>query len=258
MKNKLGHQAPKRYRINQFNSIELRGDFAYCESHNFIYHPRIEEEKLYNAQPCYYTDLRFKDSNHNYFNNTHLHWTRFKNISLKACIRKTLKCRNIPVDTIVKFEKSWYYPKTKINNSFKFKIKKENKFDINYEINIPYFFENFTNCEFSKKLTIALRENGFLVMVEKNESFLENIMHTDTICTENSNFIDTEFGGDIAIAYGYGKKIGFSSFNNNFMRYNLGKNSILWDEYGKFNKWSQCNEISKNTSIEEIIEILKF
>jgi len=30
---KLGHQAPQGYRVNLFNSIELDGDFALCDSH---------------------------------------------------------------------------------------------------------------------------------------------------------------------------------------------------------------------------------
>jgi len=38
---KLGHQAPQGYRVNLFNSIELDGDFALCDSH-FIYSPDIE------------------------------------------------------------------------------------------------------------------------------------------------------------------------------------------------------------------------
>jgi hypothetical protein len=34
-------------------------------------------------------------------------------------------------------------------------------------------------------------------------------------------------------------------------------NNILWNKFGEFNKWSQCNEISKDTEINEIINILK-
>ena len=59
------------------------------------------------------------------------------------------------------------------------------------------------------------------------------------------------------MAYGYGKKIGFSSFNNDFMGYSNGCENILWDRFGEFDKWSRCYEIPKTTPIEEIIEILK-
>jgi len=104
--NKLGHQAPKGWRINRFNSIEIEGDLHYCYSHNFVYNCEEEERKLYNAEPCYYTDDRFVDTPHNYFHHTYLYWTRWKAISLRACIRRTLRCKNIPVGTIVEFRKS--------------------------------------------------------------------------------------------------------------------------------------------------------
>ena len=55
----VGHQAPKGLRgDNRFSRVDIRGDFAYCVSHNFVYNPEVEEEKLYNAKPCYYTDGR--------------------------------------------------------------------------------------------------------------------------------------------------------------------------------------------------------
>lgn len=257
IKTKLGHQAPKGIRINDFNSVEIDGDFAYCKSHNFVYNKEIEEEKLYNGQPCYYTDIRFKDTRHNYYGNCMLHWTRWKDISLKSCIRKVSSCKNIPVGTIVDFKKSWYYVGKDIDNSYRFKVKKENKMDINFEINDPAYFENFTNCDFSKKLTQALRDNGFIVRVEKNESFLGNMTNTAIAYSGSKDFQDTEIEGDIAIAYGYGKKIGFSSFENDFMGYYIGRKSVLWDKFGEFDKWSRCHEIPKDSSIKEIIEILK-
>jgi hypothetical protein len=68
--------------------------------------------------------------------------------------------------------------------------------------------------------------------------------------------MDTEIEGDVAIAYGHNKIIGFSSFKNDLYGYSNGCDNILWDVYGEFDKWSRCNEISKNTSIEEIVEIL--
>lgn len=257
MKNiKLGHQAPKGYKINKFNSIEIEGDFAYCKSHNFLYNEQVEKEKLYNGLPCYFTDIRFIDGDYNFYKNTHLHWKRFKDSSLKSYIRKTLNCRNIPVGTIVDFKKSWSFIKGDIDNSFKFKIKKENNIDIDYEINNPSYYENFTNCNFSKILTHALRKEGFIVRVEKNESFLGGMLNT-AISLTGGEQIDNEIEGDIAVAYGYGKKIGFSSFNNDFMGYSDGEDNILWDNFGEFDKWSRCNHISKKTKISEIINILK-
>lgn len=250
---KLGHEAPKNYRSNDFNSIQIQGDLSYCISHNFVYNKEEEKKKLYNGEACYFTDIRFIDSNHNYYGECFLHWTRWKDISLKACIRKVLKCRNIPVGTIVDFKSSFYYPNKKFNPSFKFKVRKENKLDLKFEINNPLYSNQFTNCEFSKKLTEALRKNGFIVRVEKNESFLSNMINTSIAHTGKTDFIDSEIEGDIAIAYGHGKKIGFSSFDNDFMGYSNGCKNILWDRFDEFNKWSRCNEIDKSTPIEDIV-----
>jgi hypothetical protein len=41
------------------------------------------------------------------------------------------------------------------------------------------------------------------------------------------------------------------------MGYSNGRDNILFDKFGEFNKWSRCNEILKTTPIDEIIEILK-
>jgi len=255
--NKLGHQAPKGWRANKFNFIEINGDFAYCKSHNFLYNSQIEEEKLYNGLPCYYTDIRFKDTMHNYYRNCYLHWTREKTISLKACIRKTLNCKNIPVGTIVMFTKNWYYPGKRIDGSYAFKIKKENKIDVKFEINDPSYSNNFSTCEFGKQLTNELRKNGFIVAVNKNNNFILSMVSTAAVYAGQESDINSEEEGEIAIAYGYDKKIGYSSGNNNFMGYSNGCDYILWDYFGEFDKWSRCTEIAKTNSIEKIIEILK-
>jgi hypothetical protein len=258
MKNniKLGHQAPKGWRINKFNSIEINGDLHYCVSHNFVYDCEEEERKLYNAEPCYYTDNRFIDGLHNYFKNTHLYWTRWYDISLKACIRRTLQVKNIPVGTIVDFNKSWYYPKKNIDNSYKFKIKKSNPLDIKYEINMPKYKRNFENREFSQKLTEALRANGFIVGISKgNPNFISSMISTAAAYT-GQIIEEQEENGQIAVAYGHGRIIGFSTGENNFRGYSNGCENILYDFYGEFNKWSQCIEIHKSTPIDEIIEEL--
>jgi len=257
---KLGHQADKWFKVNTANSIEIKGDFAYCKSHNFIYNSETEEEKLYNGKACYYTDSRYIDTMHNYFKNAYLHWTRQKDISTKAAIRKTLKCRNIPIGTIVSFRKSWHFTGNRfIDNSYKFKIRKENKFDPKYEINRPEYNSKFTSCKWSQNLVNNLRDNGFIVFVQKNESFIGNMLTTAKAYTGADISKDTnEIEGEYAIAYGFGKKIGFSSYNNDFQGYSSGEENILWDKFGEFNKWSQCEQILKETtSIDEILKILK-
>lgn len=256
---KKGYQAPKGWRINKFNFIEIKGDFHYCASHNFLYNSELEKEKLYNAQPCFYTDRRFFDGRHNFFGETYLRWKRYEKnaTSLKSCIRKTLHCRNIPIGTIVKFKSDWYYSGKKVNPSYNFKIKKENKFEVKYEINLPGYSRNFTTCEFSKNLVDALRANGFIVDVHSsNPNFLSSIIGTAAAYTGQEHEV-VEEEGETAIAYGYGKKIGISSSNSTLYGYSYACENILWDHFGEFDKWSRCNEIPKTTPIDQIVEILK-
>jgi hypothetical protein len=167
-----------------------------------------------------------------------------------------LRVRNIPVGTIVSFNKSWYYAKRRIDLSYKFKIKKENKLDVEYEVNLPGYSQQFTSCEFSKKLTDALRANGFIVDVMTNSSFLLDMVNNAATYTGQGEPVDSSLPGEVAVAYGHGKKIGFSSGDSDLFGYSQGCKNILWDRFGEFGKWSRCCEIPKDASVEEIIKTL--
>ena len=237
----MGHNAPKGKRIHWYNNIEIEGDLHYCKSHNFVYNCVLEQEKLYNGQACFYTDSRFEDSI-NFYHKCYLYWARRGKCyqSLKACMRIVEKCKNIPVGTIVKFGVDYYYPGKKVRLSYSYKVKKENKLDVEFEINDPAFFNNFKTCERSKTLVDALRTNGFIVKV----------------WNENPHRLIGDCEGETAMAWGYGKQIGFSPNDATFQGYGDGVENILWDKYGWFNKWSQCNRIKKTSSIQEILAIL--
>lgn len=264
MSDKLGHQAPKKWRYNRyFNYINIHGDLHYCHSHNFVYNEVEEERKLYNAKPCYHTDGRYFDSQYNYFKECYLYHTRREwnqDISLKSCIRKTLQCRNIPVGTIVEFQHDWYIQRKSgeiIPMEYKFKVRKENCFNPKYKINLAKFSRNFDNCEKSQQLTDTLRANGFLVDVSKgNPDFIMDMIATATKYSTGKRGEDREAGGQIAVAYGHGMMIGFSSGDNSFRGYSNGRKSVLYDYFGEFNKWSQCYEIDKDIPADEIINIL--
>jgi hypothetical protein len=254
---KLGHQAPKGWRRNECNSILIEGDLHYCWSHNFMYNEEEEERKLYNGEACYYTDNRFYTPfGFNFYKDAYLFNRRFSPISIKAAIRRTLKCKGIPVGTIVQFQKSYYHPGKKINNSYLFKIRKENPIDIKYEINMPSYSANFSTCKRSQELVDALRANGFIVSVRsENENFISSMISSAGKAIGKDIEVNKE-DGEVAIAYGHGKKIGFSSYDNTVFGYSDGVENILWDEYGCFDKWSRCNWIKKTTPISEVIEIL--
>jgi len=239
----------------RFNSVEIEGDFAYCASHNFVYQPTVEEKKLYNAQPCFYTDARFKDGDNSY-KRANLYWRRFKNTSLKKCIRIIRKCHNIPVGTKVTIGTSWYWTKKKVNPAYVFKVRKDNPLPIKYEISKKGYFKNFATCEFSKKLVDKLRENGFIVNVSSNYSFIGNMINTAAAYIGTGPVTDASEEGETAIANGHGKKIGFSSKDSTLFGYSAGISNILWDRYDEFDKWSRCCEIPKTTDIDTIIKIL--
>lgn len=257
---KLKHQAPKGCRYNIFNYITIHGDLHYCASHNFVYNCEEEERKLYNAEPCYYTDDRYLDGRHNYYKDCHLYYSRArwgKSISLKACIRRTLKCKNIPVGTIVEFTKDWFFSGKKIDLSYIFKVKKENCFNPKYKINSKRYSRNFVDDQWAQELTNKLRANGFIVGVsEGNPNFLSSMISTASTYANGKPTEITEDGGQIAVAYGHGRIIGFSTGENNFRGYSNGCENILYDFYGEFDKWSRCIEINKTTPIEDIIKEL--
>jgi len=254
---KLGHQAPRGWRINECNSIEIDGDLHYCWSHDFVYNERDERRKLYNGEPCYYTDGRFGDGAHNYFHNTMLFWQRWHPISIKAAIRRTLKTKGIPVGTLVNFNKSYHFRGKKFSNHFIFKVKKDNPIDIKYEVNMPSYSNNFEHCDRSQKLTESLRANGFIVSVRKeNNNFISSMLSTAIAAKTGEQVEPKQETGEIAIAYGHGKKIGFSSKDDTLYGYYNGEESILWDEFDCFDKWSRCEEISKTIPPEEVVKIL--
>lgn len=257
-----GHLAPKGFRTNQFNSIEINDtNLSYCKSHNFVFDAMEEERKLYNGLPCFYTDSRYTEYKYNFYKSTKLEWKRFKNISLESCKRKVLKCKNIPVGTIVNFKKSYTYTTKKgkrIKNSYSFKIQKENFEDIQYEVNIPGFFDNFKICSFSSELVNRLRTEGFLVDVcSSNPNFLIGLINTASSFVGKEIIENNEEEGETAIAYGYGKKIGISSKNNSLFGYSNACDNILYDKFDEFCKWSRCEEIPKSADIDEIVKILK-
>lgn len=265
--NKLGHQAPKGGRYNRyFNHVYISGDLHYCYSHDFVFNEIEEERKHHYAQPCYYTDARYWSGKHNYYKDCYLYssrhrWGKKYSLSLKACMRIVNQCRNIPVGTIVDFKRDWYYTSKKSGNvidmSYRFKVKKENLFDPKYEINIAGYSRNFLDCVYSQELTEALRKNGFLVNVsESNPDYIIDMLNTAKAHLGGGYQEPKDDGGQIATAYGKGVRIGFSSGDNSYRGYSNGRDNILFDYFQEFNKWSQCYEIPKKTSIEDVIRRL--
>ena len=267
MNEKLGHQAPKHWKLNRyFHYVEISGDLHYCLSHNFVYNEVEEERKLYNAEACHYTDGRYYDGRHNYFKNCYLYFSRHNwgkkyALSLKACMRIVEQTRNIPVGTIVDFKRDWYITRKSgyvVPMSYRYKVRKENTFDPKYEINEKRFSRDFDDDKWAQKLTDERRATGVIVAVSKgNPNFISSMIATAAAYTGKSMDVDDD-EGQIATAWGHGMKIGFSTGDNTYRGYSNGRGNVLFDYFQEFNKWSQCYEISKDLTPKEIVaELLK-
>jgi len=256
----LGYQAPKGRRLNSgFMTIEA-DDLHYCESHNFWYNSHENKKLLHFARPCMDNDFRYTDGRHNSYGHGSMLWSRRVGFTLKKAIRLIRKTRNLPVGTIVNITHNCYGIGKKSGKNFslgfKFKVKKENKFDPKYEISPEFKNTNFTTDEKAKALTDLLRANGFIVfVVSKNPNFLSSLISTAAAYMGNNIAADIE-EGEIATAYGHGLRIGYSSNKESFRGYSNGIENILFDKWTHFDKWSRCCEISKLESNERILEIL--
>lgn len=239
MKNKIKFLTNKRkYQYRKFfDSIEMNDDnLGYCKSHNFIFDKEIEDNKLYNGLPCIHTDSRYKISNFD-----EIYFNKRKVVSLKSAIRKCNSIRNVPNDLTFKFKHRFYIPQLNDEIGVEYKPKQAKTFNPDYEVDIPEFYNNFKTDIKGKTLTDLLRSSGFIVKV-----FNYNI---DKLLGEFET-------GELAFAFGCGKRIGYSSNNDTFNGYACGRNNILWDYGTEFNKWSQCYEIDKSLSNEQILELL--
>jgi hypothetical protein len=263
---KRGYRCAKEWRPRYFGLIHIDGDLHFCPDGNFVYNTEKEEDKLYMGQPCIYTDIRFDtDKGMNYYHSTYVYYTRHKfddlrrqsklgkpnrtprdwgklPLSLKSCIRKVRKIKGIPKGTVIEFGNHWYYPGTGNIPSYVYiHDGKDSDFIPDYQINAECYTARFTSDEWANELTDKLRAAGFLVAVWKS----------------NPGFIFGESEGEIATVYGFNKKIGFSTGNNDFRGYGAGCENVLYDYRNYFDKWSKALTIKKTKPIDEIVRQLK-
>lgn len=257
---KLGFQAPKKRIIKRkFMTAEV-DNFHYCISHDFWFDPEEQNRLLHYGKPCMDTDCGYREGRWNFYGNGHMCWNRRKGFHVDTLKRWVRKTRNLPVGTIVKLGHN-YYGSTKKGTTYslgyKYKIKKENKFDPKYEISCSSFYKNFDVDEKCKELVNLLRENGFIVSVKgTNPNFISSMISTAASYTGQAPTEVSDEGGQTAIAYGHGLRIGITEGYNSLYGYSDGCDNYLWDYYDEFNKWSQCILTSKTTSNEEFLKEL--
>jgi hypothetical protein len=204
-----------------------------CLSHRFYFDKNEESKKLYDGQPCFYTDDRFTQGN-NWYKMTAFPLGK-PEISLKSAIRLVNSYRNIPEGTVVSFYING------LGILYEYRVKNSKTFIPDYTLSKDYLL--VPTDSWMKELTLALRENGFIVRIRENLNFL--VESPDDFAK-----------GEIALAHGHGKVIGFSKGNFDYRGYQNGCGHILWDKFGEFDKWSRAKEIKKSTSIQEIISTL--
>jgi hypothetical protein len=255
----LGYQAPKGYRVNSgFGRIQIK-DMHYCASHNFWFDPEEQDRLLHLAQPCFYTDWNYAGGRWNFYREGSMGWWRKNGISLKKAFRLLKKTRNIPAGTIVDISHNCYGTHKSGKHyrlGFLYKVKRENKFDPQYEISKPSFFKNFNTDQKAKDLTDLLRANGFIVSVSnKNTNFLSSMIAT-AASYQGSEVEPEQEDGETAVAYGHGLRVGYSSNKSTFYGYSIGVDLVLYDKWNEFDKWSRCHGISKEKTNEEIVKRL--
>ena len=249
---KRGHMCVKQHAPKKYAIIHIDGDFAFIPEHNFVYDVSKEEDKLYMALPCVFTDKRFysEDLFHN-SSTTDLYYSsddkpkHYKNAwckinrkpkkkgkklrSLESCIRLVQKIKGMPKGLEVLFENHWNYKHRRSIPSYMYVHNGNNSnYTPDYKIDNECYFDNFKTDIWAKELVEKLRNNGFIV--DYNEEY------------------------QFAKAYGFDKMIGISSEINPI--YYFKSNVILYDYRNCFDKWSKCLEISKSTPIDEIVNKL--
>ena len=222
---------------NGFYSIELpyTTRLKFCKSHSFIFSEEDEKRKLSNAEPCFYTDDKYSGES----SRIGIGKRNKKTKSLKTAIRHCNKYKEyLPKGVIFNIlNKNYLIKKSGKTQSLhvEYKPKSDSKVFNDYEITqTTELINNFNNDEKLNELVTVMRNLGFLVYVSEN----------------------TYEGNTQALAYGHNKMIGFSELNTRYNDYYNGKDYILWDNFDEFNKWSTAEEISKDLSINEIIELL--
>lgn len=232
-KKNWGFQCRKKYSWwcgkKKFNFATLKGPYGYCKSHNFVYNQDEEEKKLYNGQPCIYTDDRYSGGFDLYMK-ADLIWSRYKSLSIKQMKNKLSSIRNIPEGAVIHLESAWYL--RGLGDKLQYHLKAHYiPFNPDYKVNLPEY-SALPKDEWCRSFTVNLRNAGYLVAVYED---------------------DTEY----CIAYGWNKKLGFSPLGQPVAGYHHGLESILFDEYQCFDKWSKCEEISMNAPQEDIILYLQ-
>lgn len=233
----------------------------------------VQKEKLYNAQPCYHTDINWEKAKwfedcfygHNNIMINGKVMNRHKNIggdlytggfTLGAALKKINKIEHcFPEGSEIELINNWYYRDKNGSKSYTLKYKTSRKFqgfsnDI-FQMNDPELFTNFTSDKLLADLISFLRLRGFIFFIsDEEEPIYEKVGESYVKTGKNKRFQQ-------ALGYGHDLMIGISEFDNRYNGYYYGEKSILFDKRDYFDKWSKAIEITKPKDSSEFEKIYK-
>lgn len=222
----------------------------WCKSHQFWFDDEKETKKLYNGIPNIFTDNSFDAEGFgNFYKKGCIFFgKRFqkKGTSILKAVRSVIKNRvGLDEHDEITIENRFYLDlkeETGKNYSFAVNVKIHPNHviqpSVDYEVNGSYLTIPNSKDESFNERVLFLRENGFLCSVFEDLDYSTNKCHNS------------------CIAYGMNTKIGFSDFDNDLLGYHYGKEDILFDKYGCFDKWSRAENLSKSTNNLDLLEII--
>jgi len=229
---KIGYLLPRQQRIKRYfleavlekqEYINVFGyDIQYCKELNAFYSQTEQCFRYNQGLPCLHTDKRTTRYPLFTSHEVTIYPILKERVSLKAMIRRLQKIKNIPVGSRFLLYDGWQGTDT-----YRYHQKNNNFSPLEFEADIDGYDENFDKAHYPKhrQLTAALRDNGFLVLLE------------------DYNTIDETQ----AYACGHGKKLRFCAYSD----------TIIYNNFSDSSKTGWGRRIPLSNSIEDIVKELK-
>jgi hypothetical protein len=222
-----------------------------------------ENRKLHYGEPCSYLDSRIYQDD--FVSSSYFTRYRKKKYSKKQILNILDGIYNVDKGAYMVISSNQQLVRKSTNEKKRFKLYHKPSYKRfrfrNDLIQSPAFTSNFKNDEKANELITKLRAIGFVCKIQFEKEYIYDLEQGQTeyngrsITSENinENLTLNSIEVECAVCYGMGIRIGISENKFSLFGYSNGCDNILFDKYDYFNKWSQCEEISKDNTIDEII-----